>query len=310
MSQNSRGVLIFANNNSEIDYFRIALVNSLLIQKNLGLTADQVTIVTDSNTLEYAKTYTEEKFFKSIGNIIIVEKDLDFKLSNKRVYKDTSQHTATLSFYNRDRCDAYDLSPYDETILLDADYLVLSDALNACWGHNNELMMNNKYHDVNFKRTFNDLDKLSNTGIDMYWATVVYFRKSAMCESFFNITKHVRDHREYYGNLYQWNGNVYRNDYSFSIAAHMIGGFTSGRIPSLPVKLYKTFDNDDIYDVGNHWEGEKHSLDILLYLEKIRSPGDFIITRWRGVDIHIMNKWAINRVADKILGTLEFYDVA
>ena len=35
--------------------------------------------------------------------------------------------------------------PYDETILVDVDYLILSDTLNYCWGHNNELMMNWKY---------------------------------------------------------------------------------------------------------------------------------------------------------------------
>ena len=34
---NTRGVLMFAHNNTEIDYFRLAVVNALLVQKNLGI---------------------------------------------------------------------------------------------------------------------------------------------------------------------------------------------------------------------------------------------------------------------------------
>src|SRR6056300_884659 len=142
---NSRGVLMFAHNNEEIDYFKLAFVNALLIQSHLQLSADQITVVTDSNTLNYATEILGDKIPQAIGNIIINEKDIAFKHSNQRIYKDTSHHSTTLPFYNKNRGDAYDLSPYDETLLIDADYLILSDTLNHCWGHNNELMMNWKY---------------------------------------------------------------------------------------------------------------------------------------------------------------------
>jgi len=35
--ENNKGFLMFAHNNSEIDYFRLAVVNALLIQKNTGV---------------------------------------------------------------------------------------------------------------------------------------------------------------------------------------------------------------------------------------------------------------------------------
>jgi len=38
-----------------------------------------------------------------------------------------------------------------------------------------------------------------------------------------------------------------------------------------------------------------------MYLEKPRSPGDFMLTKWQGIDLHIMNKWAINRVSEELL---------
>ena len=290
---------MFAHNNAEINYFRLSIVNALLAQKFLNLTPDQITVVTDSHSLEYNQTNLgKELISRAIGNIIINEKDIKFKLANQRIYKDTSHHSRTLSFYNKNRCDAYELSPYEETILIDADYLILSNSLKQCWDHNNDIMMNFEYHDVMSNRDFPGLDRIGPTSIKMYWATVVYFRKTAFAKTVFDVCKHVVDHKEYYGNLYKWNGSVFRNDYSFSIAAHMTTGFTHTGIPQLPVKLFKTFDTDDIHSIDN-------DLNLLLYLEKPKSPGDFILTRWKNLDIHIMNKWALNRVSDQLLGVLD-----
>ena len=296
--ENSRGILMYAHNNVELDYFGMAYVNALLIQKHLGLTNKQITVVTDPHSLEHGKkTIGIRKIHKAFKNIILVEKDFEFKRSNIRSFKDTSHTVKRLQFYNVNRCDAYDLSPYDETIVIDVDYLVMSDKLNQCWGHNNDLMMNWQWQDVNHSRKFPGLDRISPTGITMYWATVVYFKKSPYAETFFNLVKHVKNNKDYYRDLYKFPGGIYRNDYSFSIAAHMMGGFVDKAIPQLPFKLYKTFDTDDV------WKALGPS-DLILYLEKVRSPGDFITCRWKDVDLHIMNKWAINRVSEQLLGHL------
>ena len=135
---------MFAHNNEEIDYLKLAVTNAYLIKKNCGI--HDITVVT--------------------------------KRSNTRLYKDTSHTSKPLPFYNVDRCDAYNMSPYDETILIDADYLILSDTLNSCWEHENEFMMNWSYEDIMSERNDNTLRRLSPTGITMYWATVVYFKKS------------------------------------------------------------------------------------------------------------------------------------
>ena len=178
--------------------------------------------------------------------------------------------------------------------MIDADYLILSNSLNHCWGHQNNLMMNWEYTDIMRGRRYQDLDRLSPLGISMYWATVVYFRKDTTCETFFNFVKHVKNNRDYYSDLYKFNNSVYRNDYSFSIAAHMLAGYKDKGVQQLPIKLYKTWDLDDVWKVTG-------LNTIALLLEKPRSPGDFIITHWRDVDIHIMNKWALNRVSKDML---------
>ena len=284
---------MFAHNNSEIDYFRLAVVNALLIQKNTGI--KNITVVTDPHSLKQGeKTLGKRLIKKAINNLIVTEKDKDFKERNLRLYKDTSHSTKHLQFYNVNRCDAYDLSPYDETILVDVDYLILSDTLNHCWGHNNELMMNWKYQDIMYERKDPSLARLNDMGITMYWATVVYFRKTEYVESFFNLVKHVRNNPQYYKDLYKWQGTLYRNDYSFSIAAHVMSGFVDKGIPQLPTTLYKSFDTDDIHSAVDENT-------IIMYLEKPRSPGDFMLTKWQDVDLHVMNKWAINRISDEML---------
>ena len=290
----SRGILMFAHNNEEIDYFKLAVINSLLIQRHLGV--KNITVVTDQFSLDYANSSLGEELVNSaISNIIVVEKDINFKRKNIRTFKDTSHSAKPLPFYNVNRCDAYDLSPYDETILLDVDYLIFSDVLNQCWGHNNELMMNWKWQDVMSERVFDEFNFLHSAGIPMYWATVVYFKKTEYAKTFFNFVKHIRNNTDFYKDLYKWKGNLFRNDYAFSIAAHMIGGFINKTVPQLPTTLYKTFDTDNIHKVVN-------DNTLLMYVEKPRSPGDFILTKWSGIDLHIMNKWAINRISKELLG--------
>ena len=292
-ANNDKGVIMFAHNNSEIDYFRLAVVNALLVQKNLGI--KNITVVTDPHSLSYGeKTLGKKLIKKAINNIIVVNKDKEFKRKNQRLFKDTSHTAKRLEFYNANRCDAYELSPYEETILIDADYLILSNTLNHCWGHNNELMMNWKFQDVMRDRKDPTLDRLFNMGITMYWATVVYFRKTDYVESFFNFVKHVRDNPQFYRDLYRWQGSLYRNDYSFSIAAHIMSGFIDKGLPQLPTTLYKTFDTDDVYKAIDHKT-------LLMYLEKPRSPGDFILSKIENLDVHVMNKWAVNRISDELL---------
>ena len=294
MKMASKGFLIFAHNNEEIDYLKLAAINARLIKHNCGIS--DVTVVTNQHSYDYtASTLGKDFLDQSISNFVFVEKDKTFKRTNVRAFKDTSHTIKNLSFYNLDRCDAYQLSPYDETILIDADYLVLSDSLNNCWEHNNELMMNWCYEDLMYDRHDPALKRLSPTGITMYWATVVYFKKCNYAEQFFNLVKEVRDNRSYYQDMYKWPGTLYRNDYSFSIAAHLIDGFEDKKLNQLPIPaLYKTFDTDDIHSVPDVNE-------IIFYLEKQDSLGDFVLGRWKGMDVHVMNKWAINRVSEELL---------
>ena len=287
----SKGVLMFAHNNSEIDYFRMALVNALLIKKHLGV---KVCVVTDQASHDHAKlTIPADIIDEAIDDLFLSNKNTDFKYTNSKIYRDTIHKEQMLSFYNLDRADAYDITPYDETILLDSDYLILGDTLNQCWGSKNDFMMNYEWQDINFDRKMK-LDRVAPASITMYWATVVYFKKSEYAENFFNLCHHIRDNINYYRGLYKWAGKIYRNDYVFSIAAHMLNGLHDKSVTQLPFKLYKTFDYDDIHSVTDVSA-------IKMYLEKHDAPGEYILCDWQDLDLHVMNKWALNRVSNDLM---------
>ena len=290
----SKGILMFAHNNSEIDYFRMAVVNGLLIKKHLGV---NVCIVTDKPSYDHSmKSLSQDYVDKAVDDLIFSEKDSDFKYSNKKIYRDTKHNEQMLSFYNLDRADAYDITPYDETILLDSDYLVLGNTLNQCWNSKNDFMMNYEWQDINFDRKF-PLDRVAPASITMYWATVVYFTKSEFSKRFFDMCNHIRQNISYYRGLYKWAGKTYRNDYVFSIAGHMINGLHDRSVCQLPFKLYKTFDFDDIHSVTN-------PSSITMYLEKHDTQGEYLLCNWKDLDLHVMNKWALNRISNDLLECL------
>ena len=286
----TNGLLFFAHNNPEIDYLKLACVSSSMARFNLGM--EDITVVTASNSYEYtSKNLDVEKY---IPNLILADKDKEFKRRNYRNYRDTNHTVKSLSFYNANRCDSFEISPYDETIVLDVDYMILSDSLNNCWGHKNELMLHHDVKDIQSKRE-DSWRRVDDVGITMYWATVCYFQRTAYTQSFFDVVKHVKENWPFYKELYGLPGTLYRNDYSFSIAAHVMNGFQSEAQEQLPIeKMYKTFDWDDIHEIND-------VNDITLFVEKARTNADFHLCRWKDVDLHIMNKWALQRHADKLL---------
>ena len=285
---------MFAHNNREIDYFRMAVVNALLVKRHLGV---PVCVVTDKDSYDYGvKSLGKDLIDSAISIIKFVDTSSSFRRSNTKIYRDTVHKQKKLPFYNLNRCDAYDLSPFEQTLLIDTDYLILGNTLNTCWDSKNTFMMNYAWRDINFSRKL-ELDYVNDAGITMYWATVVYFTRDEFSENFFTLCKHIRENTEYYRDLYKWPESIFRNDFVFSIAGHMINGLQDKSVPQLPTTLYKTFDFDDVHSIVSDTE-------IIMYMEKASEPGDYTLARWSKNDLHVMNKWALNRISNDLLEIL------
>lgn len=285
----TRGVLMYAYNNIEIDYFKIACANALMVKKNLDV---PVTLVTDSGTLAWGKkTLPIDGIFE---NIIQVKKTPTF--NNMRNFSDTTHSVKLLEFYNCNHWQAYELSPYDETLFIDADYLIMSDALNKCWGSVNDVMVNHRIYSptdtiMPYSRS------IDHVGIRLYWATVIYFKKSTLAEHLFSIMRHVQENYSYYRDLYLFSNDMFRNDHAVSIAIHMMNGFGGDKpvIPELPINgMLMCWDSSDIYKING-------INDITVYAEKAEATGKYLLSRIKNTDIHVINKWAINRHADDLI---------
>ena len=123
-----------------------------------------------------------------------------------------------LPFYNINRSSVYTESPYDETLVIDVDYLICNDSLNAVWNHKEDLLINKKSFDLLSGRYDYDFDRVDDFGIDFYWATAFYFRKSPETEMFFNLLEAIKSNYPYFKTLYGITSYNFRNDHAFSIA--------------------------------------------------------------------------------------------
>ncbi len=288
----SRGVLMYAHNNAEIDYIKIACANALMVKSNLKV---PVTLITDEGSITWAKqSMGEELINLCFENIIVVKRDWLFK--NNRNFSDTSYTIKPLEFYNVNHWEAYELSPYDETLFIDCDYFIMSDELSRCWGSVHDVMISHKIHSPidNTRPYTKNIDEI---GIKLYWATVVYFRKSSVAKYLFDLVKYVQENYSYYKDLFSFSGNMFRNDFAFSIAVHMLNGFNdiAPVIHELPIPgLLMSWDVNDIHSVNG-------INDITIYAEKIGHKGEYILLRFKNTDIHIMNKWAANRFTDQLI---------
>lgn len=197
----TQGVLIFAFNNNAIDYVKIAEWNACNIQRHLGL---PVTLVTDCSV--------ESAVFDQV--ILVTNHSVA-----QRAFVD--QETV-VEWRNSDRCTAFELSPYDTTILLDADYVVASDSLALLLNDSRDFICHQRAYEIT--QTFNNLNTFGQHKMSAAWATVVKFNRSSVAKTIFDIMHMVQHNYDHYANLYKFNRKPFRNDYALSIALTLVSG--------------------------------------------------------------------------------------
>lgn len=208
-----RGVVIFAFNSGEIDYQAMARWSARRIARHLGL---PTTLITDSVPL-YASEFED---------VIITTAEA----GGTRHFADIGHN---VTWFNGNRMDVSNLSPYDETLVLDADYVVCSNQLNLLFDLPQAFLAPITAYDITNTRTFNDLNWFGAHRMPMAWATVMRFNRSLLSKSVFDMMLMVRDNWQHYRNLYGIAKSTYRNDHALSIALNTLHGH-QGRWPSVP----------------------------------------------------------------------------
>jgi hypothetical protein len=209
----TRGALIFAFNNEQTDYITMAKWSAQRIRQHLNI---PVAVVT--NDKHRART-------RNFDRIIAVEASS----GGTRWFED---YQATVSWHNASRVDAYDLTPWDETLVLDADYVVNSNNLGALFDVNQDFLCFRSAYDI----TNPDKEFMKGFGkyhLPMHWATVMMFRKSVSTAWIFDSMKMIKNNWQHYRDLYGISETNYRNDYALSIALALVNG-GSGNVDSIP----------------------------------------------------------------------------
>lgn len=278
----TKGALLIANNNTYIDYVKQAVYLAERIHKYLDV---PVSIIT--NSVNYLKENFDEYLFDNIIEVQSNDK-------NKRIIFDGEFSQRTINWQNASRMNAYELSPYDQTLLMDTDYIINNSLLKNVFDSKNNFMLYKTGYDLAQTRTTDEFDRVSDTSIDFYWATVVYFTKCDNNKTFFDLVKHIKQEWDYYTRIYRLPSIIYRNDYAFSIALHIMNGFQSGSFAqALPGKLHYIVDKDLLI---KH-DGEK----MLFCVAKEDRPGEYTLLKTDNLNVHVMNKLSLQREIDKEL---------
>jgi hypothetical protein len=278
----SKGILIFAFNNSEVDYVKIACYAARQAKKHLKV---PISLVTDSKGwLEKSQPDSKELFDK-------VYQVKDTLTTQTKKFFDGSLSSKSLVWKNLNRSDCFSLTPYKETLVIDCDYIINSNNLSKIWGSPHEFLIYKGGYDLAQWRDTSSFEYVNQNSVPFYWATAFYFKKNKKMEAFFNLIENIKDNWIYYKNLHSINSPMFRNDFAFSIAIHMMNGSIDGNYAKpLPGTMYYSIDRDLLVD------HKDNAMTILVQKEKFN--GEYTLLKTSNLDVHVMNKFSLTRVID------------
>lgn len=278
----SQGILIFAFNNGKIDYVSLAVEAArrakLHLKKPVALVTEDASALLNYNLENVFDTVIDIADSDSLKSV--------FSKNNLRRFNNGTDVHRNVSFKNELRTKTYELSPYDETLVIDCDYLISNDSLKYCWEQPENFLIWKGGSDLSGFRENKEFVRLHDTSIDFYWATVFFFRKSQEARVFFDLIDYIRENWSYYKLLYQFNTTVFRNDHAFSIAIHIMNNLTEGGwAQPLPGNILYTIDRDLVYNI----DGDSFTF----MIEKEFNPGSYTLVNTKGLNVHVMNKFSL-----------------
>jgi hypothetical protein len=278
----TRGIVMFAHNSEFIDYGELAVRSAKRISQYIDV---PVSLITDKPTIDWLNR--DGAKLSIFDKIIEIPTSRVTNGSGLRKIMDSASTQHIIPWHNGTRRLAYEMTPYHETILLDVDYVVQSGDLNLLWGNTDEIAFPNSAVTI-FGEELHDDRYISAIGPFLYWATVVYFRKGYDSERFFNLVDHVSENYPHYKMLYRLPGNLFRNDYTFSIAQHILSGHWVNRETYPLGPLLTVSDRDELVRLSGD------SATVLINDKK--ESWKFKLGKISGRDFHCMNKHSLLRI--------------
>jgi len=293
----TNGVLMFAlngqafdsdKNKIKIDYVTMAIANAKNVKRFMK--NNLVAVITDAKGKKQIETTPSTAQY--FDHIIVTEPEYKGKgpetnaLVNRRSML-VGVKTITIQWQNQSRPDAYKLSPFDKTVLIDCDYFVFDNTLDQLFQTEKNILCGKHVEEISYQDNIIDYARLHHQTIRMFWATVLYFTKCSESKMMFDVMKAVKQNWLYYSKFYKFEGSrTYRNDFAVSVALHMMQGKKETTEYDLPFKILCLADKNImlnskkvVYRYGTGWAG----------------------TGFPKQNVHVMNKESAMKVADEIL---------
>jgi hypothetical protein len=211
-SVKSRGIIAFANNTPQVDYIKIAEQTLKVASHVLGL---PYTIISDTDT------HTDNtRYDIDLGEFI--------------------------PWRNNNRYQVYEKSPYDETLVIDADYLVLDQNLLNVFSQPWDYLL--QRHTTALTQEFPTV--MGPNSLPFIWGTVFAFRKTPRAKLFFDLVGRVQNNYSYYRLLFNIQERNYRNDYAFAVADILLNGYSisATTIPGSMISVDQVINSIQIND--------------------------------------------------------------
>jgi len=256
----SKGAVLFAFNSEKFDYYKMAVSTAKRIKYFLNL---PTTIITDEKSNQHNQIFEKT---------IVIEPDRDN-------FRDWGQ------WINKGRYMAYNLSPYDETLLLDTDYMVNSNKLLSVFDYYDDFCCHNKTSFLMVPSAAQEV--LSTHSFNTLWATVVFFKKTNRAKQIFDCLEMIQKNFQHYSNLHGFVAGTFRNDYALTLALRIANGHSDNQQDIIPWNLVHVGKNIHIYrDNDTEYNTEYTVMYDNWQRGKIRK--EYITVK--DFDFHVMNK--------------------
>lgn len=266
------GALIFAFNNEQTDYVAMAAWSADNIHRHLDI---PVAVVTND----------PEQAARNGGFDRIIAAEV---LSGGTRWFEDYQNTVT--WHNAGRVDAYSLSPWQRTLVLDADYVVSSNQLLSGLHCEQEFLCYRTA--VSVTDDLSGLNQFGQHSFPMWWATVMIFNRCNHAQWIFDSMSMVRNNWQHYRDIYGIDRATYRNDFALSIALGIVSGHTmavdalpGSMITVMPDQRLEQIDQDQYRITYQDQSNRKQYVEIA------------------GLDFHAMGKRDLGEIVETNLRT-------
>ena len=265
----TQGFLLFAYNNEEIDYGLMAVWTARRIKnylnKSVSLVTDNITKQRLDNDMPNWQTNFDQVILK------------DSLATQTKRYIDRQ-----LTFHNLNRVDAWDITPYDETIVIDIDIVIQSDQLNKLWGYQSDLVVCDLSTDLYGVKDA-EFTWVNEKSIKFFWATLFYFKKTVDSKLFFEHCRYIKENYNWFRHVYDLYDGPVRNDFIWSVAIHSLGGQANNKwVDTIPWNTLHSNYEDRLLELNEN------------SAKFLTKKG---LCKIKELDVHVMNKFAlVNRI--------------